>query len=186
MAQHVCPWWLGYVLINPFRKLNHPPEKVLAPHISEGMTVLETGPGMGYFTLPMARIVGYSGKIICVDIQEKMLSKLTKRAEKNNLSDRIQTRLCSPNSLNIDDLNEKIDFAFVFAVVHETPDPKWFLTQICKSLKPGGKLLFSEPKGHVSKENFDRSTSYALENDLIVTQHLQIKGTHSIILSKKN
>lgn len=186
MAQHVIPWWLGFILINPLRKFRHPAEKILSPYVSQGMTVLETGPGMGYFTLPMARMVGDTGKIICVDIQEKMLSQLTKRAGKNNLSNRIQTRLCSPDSLNIDDLNEKIDFALVFAVAHETPDPRSFLSQICKTLKPGGKLLFSEPTPHVTKENFDRSTAYILENDLVVVQHLEIKSANSIIFSKKN
>ena len=39
------------------------------------MTVLEVGPGMGFFTLDIASKVGKSGKVIAVDVQSKMLDK---------------------------------------------------------------------------------------------------------------
>ena len=47
----VCPWWLGYLLASPLRRILIPPAKVLAGHVRAGMTVLEPGPGMGFFTL---------------------------------------------------------------------------------------------------------------------------------------
>jgi ubiquinone/menaquinone biosynthesis C-methylase UbiE len=37
------------------------------------MTVLEPGPGMGFFTLELARRVGAPGRVIAVDIQPKMI-----------------------------------------------------------------------------------------------------------------
>jgi hypothetical protein len=46
MAQRVCPWWLGYLLASPIRRLLGDPVKVVAPYVREGMTVLEPGPGM--------------------------------------------------------------------------------------------------------------------------------------------
>ncbi len=61
MSKRVCPWWLGYLLVNPLRKLLYKPENILKPYIHEGMTVLEVGSGMGFFTLPMARLVGRIG-----------------------------------------------------------------------------------------------------------------------------
>ena len=59
MAHRVCPWWLGYLLASPLRRLMANPRKLLAPYVHEGMTVLEPGPGMGFFTLELARC--YSG-----------------------------------------------------------------------------------------------------------------------------
>ena len=56
MAERVCPWWLGYLLASPVRRwMAENPESLLAPYVREGMTVLEPGPGMGFFTLPLAR-----------------------------------------------------------------------------------------------------------------------------------
>lgn len=64
MAERICPWWMGYLLLSPIRRWMQNPEKLLAPYIREGVTVLEPGPGMGFFTLPMARMTGESGRII--------------------------------------------------------------------------------------------------------------------------
>ena len=58
MAERVCPWWKGYLLASPIRRWWQKPEELLAPYLREGMTVLEPGPGMGFFTLPMSRMVG--------------------------------------------------------------------------------------------------------------------------------
>jgi len=54
MAHRVCPWWLGYLLASPLRRLLQDPAAIVGPYVREGMTVLEPGPGMGFFTLAMA------------------------------------------------------------------------------------------------------------------------------------
>src|ERR1022692_3696772 len=56
------------------------PAKILAPYVCEGMTVLEPGPGMGFFTLELARRVGASGRVVAVDIQPRMLDRLKRPA----------------------------------------------------------------------------------------------------------
>ena len=58
MAPRVCPWWIGWLLASPVRKLMQDPARILAPWVRDGMTVLEPGPGMGFFTLELARRVG--------------------------------------------------------------------------------------------------------------------------------
>ena len=161
MSERVCPWWLGYLLVNPLRKLVYKPENILMPYINEGMTVLEVGSGMGFFTLPMARLVGESGHVVCVDLQERMIRAVKKRAVRAGLSNRIELRVCTHTSLGIDDLVEKVDFALLFAVVHEVPEAKRFLSEIQRSLRKGGLLLFSEPTGHVSREAFGGTLSIA-------------------------
>ena len=80
MAHRVCPWWLGYFLLSPFRRLGQNPENILAPFVQDGMTVLEPGPGMGFFTLELSRKVGASGRVVAVDIQPRMLDRLKRRA----------------------------------------------------------------------------------------------------------
>jgi hypothetical protein len=47
MAEHVCPWWIGYFLVSPMRRWLQNPEELIKPYITPGMIVLEPGPGMG-------------------------------------------------------------------------------------------------------------------------------------------
>ena len=98
MAERVCPVWVGYLLASPVRKLFQNPKKILAPYVEDGMKVLDVGCAMGFFSLPLARMIGSNGKVICVDVQEKMIKSLEKRAQKAGLANRIETRVCRHNS----------------------------------------------------------------------------------------
>jgi ubiquinone/menaquinone biosynthesis C-methylase UbiE len=184
MSKRVCPWWLGYLLANPLRKLYYNPEDILKPYIHEGMTVLEVGSGMGFFTLPLARLVGESGHVVCVDLQEKMIRGVRKRATRAGLIDRIDSRVSTPTSVCIDDLAEKVDFALVFAVVHEVPDARQFLFEIQRSLRKGGLLLFSEPAGHVSREEFGGTLAAAQTLGFRIAVSPKIRGSHSSLWVK--
>ena len=161
MAHGVCPWWLGYWLVSPVRKLGENPRKALSPFIRDGMVVLEPGCGMGFFTLEAARLAGPRGRIVAVDVQPKMLAALVRRARRAGLADRIDTRLAAPASLGIGDLAGTVDVALALHVVHELPDPERFFAEVSASLKPGGALLLAEPRGHVSAEHFARSVASA-------------------------
>ncbi len=151
--KHICPWWMGYFLINPFRRFIQNPQEILSPHLNSGMTVIDYGSAMGYFSLPMAKMVGSHGKVICFDIQEKMLAKLISRAEKSNLQKIIEARIILKENV-YNDLREKADFALLFAVAHEVPNRQELFDNLAFMLKPDASLLFSEPKGHVSTDDF--------------------------------
>lgn len=161
MADHICPVWIGYLLLNPLRRLLENPERMLEPYVRPGMTVLEPGPAMGYFTLPLARLVGTHGRVIAVELQEKMLSVLQKRAEKAGLSHRIELRKATSDSLGLDDLREQVDFAAALHLVHEIKAQQAFFTQIWHVLKSQGTLFVLEPKFHVPLKAFEQSLSVA-------------------------
>ena len=111
IAEHVCPWWVGYLLACPIRRWFQKPQEIFAPYVTEGMTILDVGCAMGFFSLPLARMVWPQGRVICVDLQERMIKSLNKRAYKAGLSEQIETRVCSKKSLEVDDLTAKVDFA---------------------------------------------------------------------------
>ena len=182
--EHVCPWWVGYLLASPIRKIMQNPKKILKTYIKEGMTILDFGSAMGFFSLPMAELAGKTGKVVCVDLQIKMLDSLQKRAVKQNLADRIETRQCTQDSLMINDLKGKIDFALAFAVMHETPDQKKVFVQIYDSLKKGGTLFIAEPAGHVSKDAFAITLSLALEAGFKFAYNPKTNRSFSAILKK--
>ena len=180
----VCPWWLGYLLLNPLRKLIQNPEAILGPYLEEGMVAVDAGSGMGYFSLPMAKLVGDKGRVIGVDLQEKMLSSLRKRAQKAGLSARIETRRASGKTLNLARDKGSADFVLAFAVAHEVPDRERFLREIYDVLKQGGTLLLSEPKGHVTVRQFAETQSEAQVIGFEARATPHIRRAHTALLVK--
>ena len=156
-SHRICPWYLGYLLASPVRRLLENPERMLRPYVRPGMTVLEPGSGMGFFSLPLARLVGSDGHVVCVDLQPRMVDGLRRRARKAGVLDRIETAVCSPDDLGIGKWAGRIDLALVIHVIHEVPDADRFLRQIHAALRPGGTLVIIEPKGHVTLAQFEQT-----------------------------
>lgn len=184
MANRVCPWWMGPLLLSPLRRWTLKPEKLLAPYVREGMIVLEPGPGMGFFTISIARLVGPVGKVIAVDIQPKMLQKLAMRAADAGFGDRIEIRLAQPDSLQIIDLFGIVDFVLAFAMVHETPSAENFFRETANALRPDGTLLLVEPSGHVNRERFKAEIRAAQAAGLEIEATPRIARNHAAVLRK--
>jgi SAM-dependent methyltransferase len=157
---------------------------MLAPYVKECMTVLEPGPGMGFLTLPLARLVGSAGRVVAVDIQAKMLESLGRRAAKAGLLPRIETRLAQPDSLGTGDLKGAVDFVLAFWMVHEMPSAEMLFLEAADALKPGGALLLAEPKGHVKPDKFDQELAAARAAGLEVAERPAIRRSMAAILRK--
>lgn len=151
MARRVCPWRHAYTFDNVLRRLFHDPRKILGPYLNEGSNVTDIGCGMGFFAIEMARIVGDEGCVIAVDVQQEMLDVLHRRAERKGVADRIRLHSCSADEIGVE---EEVDFALAFWMVHETPDPRALASQVAACLNPGGKFLVVEPWFHVSHRGF--------------------------------
>lgn len=184
MPHRVCPWWLGYFLLNPFRRIEQNPRQILAAYVHEGMTVLEPGPGMGFFTVELLRMVGNSGRVVAVDIQPKMLAKLKRRAAKAGLLDRLDARLGSADSIGIADLRGSVDFILAFAVVHELPDASCFFAEVAEVSKPDTQLLVAEPKGHVETAEFEGELRLAAQVGFKVMERPAIRRSRAALLRK--
>lgn len=156
--QHICPWWFAYTFETPLRKFQTPPDEVLKPYLKEGMTFVDFGCGMGYFSIKGSQIVGKKGKVISVDVQTEMLEILKKNATKAGVIDIITPHLAQTNNIN---LNIKADFALAMWMVHETPDFKIFFTQVKEILNEGSNFLVVEPFFHVSKDTVEEEIEAA-------------------------
>lgn len=185
MSTNVCPWWAGYFLIMPVRRMIQNPDKILHEYVSVNMKVMDIGCAMGFFSLPMAKMVGEKGKVICIDLQEKMIKTLMKRAEKANLLNRIEARVCGPDSLHVNDIKEQVDFVLAFAVVHEVKNKDRLFSEILKTMKPGSALLFVEPKGHVSYKEFQDNILLAEKNGFEVATQPKIARSYAVLLKKR-
>ena len=157
---------------------------MLAGLVRPGMIVLEPGPGMGFFTLELARMVDGSGLVIAVDIQRKMLDELRRRVARAGLLDSVEIRQSTPDSLELTDLKSAVDFTLAVAVVHEMPSADWFFRQAAYVSKPGARLLLVEPKGHVTARRFHDEIRAATDAGFIPAQSRNVRRSYAVLLEK--
>ena len=180
-TKHVCPWWLCFTFDNPLRKIIHDPIAILSPYVQQGDTAIDIGPGMGYFTIPLAQLVDHSGRVTAIDIHPKMLSALMARAHKKRVAERIKTHLASPEFIGV---HKKADFILAFWMMHEVPDQKKFLSEIRNLMKPEGLFLLVEPVIHVSKKNFALSIETAKGLGFVIKESPNIRMSQSALFTR--
>jgi len=119
---------------------------VEALEIPEGGTIADIGAGTGYFTWRLARRAGPTGKVIAVDIQQRMLDLAAETVRQHGLVNveyvlaRATDPRLSPASL---------DLVFIAHSYHEFSEPERIMEAIRRSLKPAGRLVIVE----YAKEN---------------------------------
>jgi SAM-dependent methyltransferase len=177
----VCPAAQGKWLATSWRRWLQKPEKILGGLIQPGETVADLGCGPGFFTLPMARLVGETGRVIAVDLQAGMLDLLRERAEKAGLTARIVLRQCTETDLQV---HETVTFALAFYMVHEVPDVRAFLTQVHDILAPRGRFLLVEPVFHVPASAFEKTVEIAREVGLKPVAKPRIRLSRSVLLER--
>ena len=180
----VPPWWMGYLFLLPVRKLWENPRNVLEPWVHEGDTAFELGPAMGYFTLDLARLVGPGGRVICSEVQPRMLEVLERRLEKAGLSDTVDARIGQPDDPCIDDLVGTLDFAYLHHVIHEVTDPARVIGRVSAAMRPGGKVFLAEPNGHMKKEEFLQEVALAQETGLRAITRPRIWRQMTVVMEK--
>ena len=164
---HVCTWWLAYTFDNPVRKLFHNPQKIFDAYIKEGMTVMDVGCGMGYFSMGMARLVGAGGKVIAVDLQQKMIDVMLKRARRAGVANRIISHCCEVDKLGVEG---PADFILAFWMVHEAPNQETFLTEV-RDLLGHSTITMTERYAHLAPENIRAAVKF-LEGDRSRSGHV--------------
>jgi ubiquinone/menaquinone biosynthesis C-methylase UbiE len=177
----VCPWWLAYTFDNPLRLFLHNPEEILGLLIEKGMSVADIGCGMGYFSIAMAKMVASSGRVIAVDVQQKMLTIMQKRAVKAGVAERIHPVLAANDDIKIKD---PLDFVLAFWMVHEVNDIPRFFGQVAAVLKEGGRVLYVEPKLHVPGRRFQEILDYARKAGFRINEGPVIRISRTAILLK--
>lgn len=180
---HVCPRWLCFTFDNWIRKMLQNPDEIMKSFIKDGDTVLDIGPGIGFFTIPMARIVGDRGRVIAADIQEEMLTAIKKRAIRAGILDRIKLQLVS-GDLSV--VGSGIDFILAFWMAHEVPDQQKFFDQLFSLLKADGRFLLVEPKIHVSREQFSSLVQEAESAGFRTAGNPAIPLSWAVLLTKKH
>ncbi|HUI92426.1 MAG TPA: class I SAM-dependent methyltransferase [Chitinivibrionales bacterium] len=150
----VCPVELAGGLDNTIRRWLQNPKKIVGPYVHEGMTVIDIGCGPGFFTVPMAAMVGPSGRVYACDLQDGMLDRLKAKIRGSELEGRITPHKTGADTIGV---KERADFILVFYMLHEVLDKGGFFREIKSLLKENGKALIVEPNFHVSRDEFKES-----------------------------
>ncbi len=177
---HVCPWWFIHMFDNPVRRLFQNPDTILKGFVQPGYHCLDIGCGYGYFSIPMAKLVGFTGSVTAADLQPEMLSGVRQRAEKAGVSEHIKLLRVDSSGLAF---NREFDFILTFWMMHEVPNQELLLNQLSASLKPGGHFLLVEPKGHVSSTAFATTVRIAEQTGFSKTAEPPIAFSRSVLFT---
>jgi ubiquinone/menaquinone biosynthesis C-methylase UbiE len=129
-------------LLVPLRQRIQPVAQLLEKfQIKPGQTVLELGPGPGYFTIEASRIVGTEGSLLCLDLQRGMLDILHERLDRRGI---LNAHPVTADATRLPLRDASVDSAFLVAVFGEIPDRVATLRELRRVLKPDGLLSFSE------------------------------------------
>ena len=160
------PEFAANIIDNPLRRRIQPPNETPVRHkIEPGMKVLEVGPGNGTYTMETARRVGENGKVIAIDIEPKMIERVTKRAQIEGIKN-IEARVADVFELPFKD--GYFDAVYMITVIGEIPTPERAMREFHRVLSPQGTLSFSElfldpdyPRA-ISIERIANSTGFRL------------------------
>ncbi len=144
----VFPPKYAFTLLIPFRNIFLSPKRLIQRlELQENHTVLEIGPGPGYFSLPVSRILK-KGKLVLLDIQQEMLDMARRRLEKRKITN-VEYKLCSGESIALE--SKSFDRVFMVTVIGEIDNKDLYLKEINRILKDDGMLSISELAGDPDK-----------------------------------
>ncbi len=109
--------------------------------LKPGMVVADVGAGSGRISLMIADRVGAEGRVLCVDVQQKMLDLITKKV-REGMIENVDTILGTPKSPNLKP--GTVDLILMVDVYHEFEFPYEMLKELSATLKPGGRIAFVE------------------------------------------
>ncbi len=119
----------------------HTSQMVDQLNLRPGQVVADIGAGTGYLSRRLADKIVPDGNVLAVDIQPEMLELLAKRMARAGITNVV------PVLGNVSDPKlpaNSVDLVLMVDVYHEFEFPFEMMSNICRSLKPGGRVAFVE------------------------------------------
>ncbi len=151
------PWNIDTYIQNlerPARDEYQQPEKVIEVlNLKPGIVVADIGAGSGYFTRRFAQAVGETGKVLAIDVEQKMLGYNKQQLEKLGLVNRSQFILVKPEDSPL--FPNSVDLVFLCNAYHHVEHGAEYWEKIRAALKPNGRVVIvdyyhDERSGHLS------------------------------------
>jgi ubiquinone/menaquinone biosynthesis C-methylase UbiE len=148
---------------NPFKRfLNRNrsiPQKHVEPYVKKGLVVADIGCGSGYYTFALAESVGQEGRVYAVDLNEKDIRTLEKKADILDYHN-IEAHASSATDLSFIK-DRSIDFVLANGLLCVMAGNRPLaLNEIKRIMKPSGKAYLSlgmpPPLGHVNRAEWEK------------------------------
>jgi arsenite methyltransferase len=119
--------------------------------LKPGDVVADIGSGSGLFSIPMAKAVAPNGTLYAVDIDQKMLDYVAKKAEQSGV-----TNLRTVLGINDDPKlpANNVDVAFFHRALHMIERREPYLDNLVKYLKPDGRVAIIDKNPEDNTENW--------------------------------
>jgi len=124
-----------HALIGTEREVRWKPAHFLTKlAIRSGASVLDLGSGPGFWSLPLADIVGANGIVWALDVSQEMLDLLAQRNPPT------QVHLLRAELPKIELPNSSLDWIWAAFVIHEVTPPEALAGEMRRLLKGNGKV----------------------------------------------
>jgi len=142
-------WMISLMHDNPLLPLLKNPYRSLeTAGLKPCQKVMEVGCGPGFFTIPAAKMVGDSGIIYAVDVNQRAIKRVEEKMRKYGI-DNIKPIL--GNAVNSGLQDRSIDLAFVFGLRYIAGGLSNLISEMYRILRPGGILSFEKTTGSDEK-----------------------------------
>ena len=111
-------------------------------NILPGTEALEAGSGAGGFTELLAQAVGQKGSVAALDLTLELLETVRQRLDSSPFKSRVSYHEGDIGQLPFD--SGQFDAVWSSRTVHHLPDQLAGVRELCRVLKPGGRLLLRE------------------------------------------
>jgi len=123
--------WLRHWLMNPMKTLK-------GSNIQPGETVLEVGCGTGFFTIPIAQLIGDQGCLVAMEVLADYIERVSKKVQAAALKN---VRVIKRDALDTGLDTASVDTVLLFGVVPFPSLPlNRLLPEMHRVLKPEGNL----------------------------------------------
>ncbi|BDZ70845.1 class I SAM-dependent methyltransferase [Methanobacterium petrolearium] len=122
-------------------------------NLQEGDHFLDIGCGTGDYSLYASKIIGNSGQVCALDIQDKLITNLKEKAHQEGLKNIVALISDIAHPLPVED--KSVDVCFISTVLHSVDLAKYgpmLFREVRRVLKPDGRLVIIECK----KEDLSR------------------------------
>jgi ubiquinone/menaquinone biosynthesis C-methylase UbiE len=113
--------------------------------LKTGLAILDVGCGTGKQSLPIAKIVGQAGHILCVDLSKEALDELSRSARELGLEKRIRVLRAGLDELGQYLEEQQFERAVASFSLYYAQHPRRVFEALYRAVKPGGILFFCGP-----------------------------------------
>lgn len=178
--------WLAFTVMRTVmsmrRQFRNVEAEVTLAGIKPGEYILDFGCGLGYNTIPAAMKVGIQGRVIAQDVSPRALRVVKNKAIRCGF--RNIDYVLSDRHTGLE--RASLDIVYLHNTLPLVRDKKEALMEICRVLKPGGRLSYMSRTGSRIFGNNAMSESGVLDylvSDLHMILLIEQEGHH--ILQKK-